>query len=247
MRNKFVISKLFNENEDKLKELYYDYLSGNIDFKDEIHDGMFFQMFYEKHKEKYKLRKEVIDEAAKSFASQLKHDGEVRSYTFMMFMMLELFGEVLSDVSATKGRSRKKDKPSTEKRDLLFDYFDELKMVIIEEGPDYLPEHYSVHDLSVTKDNVREKYKIKVDVTTENLYMIFKDIHRKRRSTPTRFKYTSPKSLGQSIRHHKEVIGRGGFRIFTYRRSATHIVIEYILAPEDAKLYEREAKKRKWR
>lgn len=250
MKNRFVVSRQLEENEAKKDELFERFISGKLSFTDETTHMKVLEEVFQLHKDRYKINQEIIDKAAESFAIQFKNDSEVRSVTYLMFTFIVLMREVLNEFMDTHkepSRTELKRQKRNEESMMIFEkYVKELKMFMVEAGPVAISKKFQVHDLTVEKSNVDGRYSIRIDVTTTNLYKIFKHICKRRLYPGKGFEYKSVKSLGQVIRYYKDELVRRGYRILTYREDATHIVIDYVLTTAESLKLEREQKRKEW-
>lgn len=219
--------KLYEEwQKDKEKETK-DWFHGNIKVLGDDRK-LVPQMLY-MMKRKNEVNKEILHQASKSFAKQYKKSGKIREHTHIMLLELTLMTELLDKSTGLKTKRlsaacRKK----LESRGKLKGYLDDVKLLIMTEGAQKLSKYPWVYSLEINK----RKSKIELDITTTNLFELFKKIHTGLKYSDE-FPYNSSQSLGQVIRHHRDALEREGLIILTERRESTHLLITYPLTKND--------------
>lgn len=245
MKDKSIYSRLLDGNEEEMRKLYEEYLSGKVKFNEDAKMGLLNQVF-DLHNGKYKLNNEIIAAAGKSFAKQFENNGEVRVNSYLMFTMMVFFRDIVNEVvynkkdKIYKGRNKVVD----DSRLLLKRFINETKNMMIEKGTDCILDYCFAHKLEVN-ENIKGKIKIKMELTTSELFNLYKVIWDKRISSGP-FPYKSVQSLGQVIRYHKDSMNREGYQIFTYRNKATFVALEYVLTIDETNTFKLQDSTKEW-
>lgn len=186
-------------------------------------------MLYMISKKNNEITEEIIHQASKSFAKQYTESKEVRECTHIVLFALTIMMEFIDKINGVKTkRLTAPCRRKLESRWKLRRYLENVKVFIMTEGAQKLSKYPWVTNLKIS----RRRSKIELDITTANLFELFKKIHAGLKCEDE-FPYRSVPSLGQVIRHHRDSLEREGFKILTERRGSTHLLITYSLTKKD--------------
>ncbi len=213
------------KEEDKLLE---EYLTGNVIFSDTTFQSRLkINNLNEMIARKEKINGEILRQASMSFAQQVKESEEIREYMQITLTNLAITTEVFDKYVGYKTKEvSARNKKLIESRRKLKRYLNDVKYLVITRG---VKEISRYSHIEITD----ERNQIRIDITTTNLFELFKRIHDKEKYLGD-LPYKSPQSLGQIIRHHKIPLRREGIKIFSEkRRGRAHLLITYSLTKND--------------
>lgn len=213
-------SEWFYRNCDDPSKLFERYLYDKVSINSEVSSSKLLDELYTFRNERFCLNQDLKEIVGKSFINQLMELGDVKPDTYLRYLNLIIMKDIFA-----RGMGEKKLVGSQRS---LKAFMNSIKVTIIQTGPKRTLEGIPVESILITLNPLGNKYNIRLDITTTNLYKLCLKIYTKKRSLNT-FPFNSPQSLGQIIRYHKDSLIRQGFKISTYKRGSKHVVIEYVL------------------
>lgn len=218
------------KEEDKLLE---EYLIGNVIFSDTTFQSRLeINNLNEMIARKEKINGEILRQASMSFAQQVKESKEVREYMQITLTNLAITTEVFDKYVGYKTKEvSARNKKLLESRRKLKRYLNDVKYLVITRGVKEISRYTQVSYIEITD----KRNQIRIDITTTNLFELFKRIHAEKKH-PGDLPYKSSQSLGQVIRHHKTPLIREGVKIFSEkRRGSTHLFITFFLTDDQTR------------
>lgn len=238
-------AKWLSKNFDDPSKLFEMYLNEKIYLTQRGHGTNLFDKLYTLRDGRFCLNQEATDVACKAFLSQLVKSGDVKPDTYLTYLNLAIMKDIINRYQVdTKSRySRLKD--SSDNKRYLKAFINAIKVTIIQRGPIRTLDGIPVESASITLSPTINRYNIKLDITTTNLYKLCFKIYTEKYSLDS-FPFKSPQSLGQVIRYHKDSFVRQGFKIYSYKKGSKHIVLEYALDAEETEYLVRNEIKKGW-